>query len=293
MNTGIYFITAPNGKRYIGSAAVSFRVRWNSHRHHLKRGTHCNPHLQRAWAKYGEENMVFSVYLRCEPHECLELEQIAIDVMCPEYNVARNVTKSFLGLRHKPESLKKISASKKGQGLGRRMPELQRKLLRAINTGRIHTPEQRAAISAMLTGRTYSEELILKMSEAAKNRSPEWGKKLSARRTGADNPMYGRTGDKHPRFGTKSTPETCARISAVAKLRTGENSQRGRAVLCVELDRVFPTARLAMDWLREQDLTTARDGHIHDVCRGQRPIAHGYHWRYADQPTVDNPPVAP
>jgi group I intron endonuclease len=312
METGIYTITSPSGRFYVGSAATSFTKRWAVHKHHLRKQTHSNPHLQHAWDKYGEENIVFAVYLRCEPHECLALEQIAIDTMLPEYNISKNVTLSFLGLKHKPESLKKMSASKKGQGLGRKMPESQRELLRSINTGRVHTPEacakiskskqgitlnlsdaQRAALVARLTGRENTPETILKMSESAKNRSPEWGKKLSARQMGKDNPMYGRTGDKSPRFGAKVSPEICAMLSAAAKLRTGENSQNGRPVLCVELNRIFATAGLATDWLREQGLTTSKAGHIGAVCAGKRPIAYGFHWKYPDQPTVDNPATAP
>lgn len=59
--SGIYKIACTtNHKVYVGSS-TDIRRRWNSHRGKLRRGTHENSYLQRAWKKYGESAFVFSV----------------------------------------------------------------------------------------------------------------------------------------------------------------------------------------------------------------------------------------
>lgn len=49
-----------------------------------------------------------------------------------------------------------------------------------------------------------------------------------------------------------------------------------KPILCVELDRVFDGAILA-----EKELGIARQNISH-VLKGKRPVAGGYHWRYAE-----------
>ena len=159
MNTGVYTITSPSGKKYIGSAAVSFAQRWSVHKHHLRKGTHHSPYLQRAWDKYGEENMVFAVYLRCEKHECLALEQIAIDTMRPEYNIAVVAQCPMQGRRHTQESIQKMSASQQGRT---RAPisDGTRQKMSASQKGRPHprpNEASRAKMSAAQTGRRHSD----------------------------------------------------------------------------------------------------------------------------------------
>src|SRR5690349_8607418 len=79
-STGVYVITnSVNGKRYVGSAAHSFARRWGQHRRYLRRGTHPNRYLQAAWSKYGEAAFAFSVAARCQPSECLAIEQLFIN----------------------------------------------------------------------------------------------------------------------------------------------------------------------------------------------------------------------
>ena len=63
---GIYRITnLINGKTYIGKTGVSFGDRWDCHRAQLNGGYHDNPHLQRAWSKYGSDNFEFCVVEVC------------------------------------------------------------------------------------------------------------------------------------------------------------------------------------------------------------------------------------
>ncbi|MDQ3684416.1 MAG: GIY-YIG nuclease family protein [Acidobacteriota bacterium] len=77
--SGVYRILCiPTGKIYIGSA-VDLRARWGTHRRSLRRGTHYNFHLQRAWDKYGETNFEFSVMELMGTSDLLRAEQTWID----------------------------------------------------------------------------------------------------------------------------------------------------------------------------------------------------------------------
>ncbi len=73
---GVYQILSKiDGKRYVGSALVSFRTRWRQHRSNLRAGRHINKHLQSAWNKHGEANFLFHVIVECPAEDCLVWEQ--------------------------------------------------------------------------------------------------------------------------------------------------------------------------------------------------------------------------
>jgi group I intron endonuclease len=111
--TGVYSITnTVNGKQYIGSAARSFKYRFDRHLQKLRTDKHhCLP-LQRAWNKYGEEAFKFEVLAICPPSFCLAGEQFYLNAWKPEYNVCK-VAGSRLGVIHSEEARKKISDKKK------------------------------------------------------------------------------------------------------------------------------------------------------------------------------------
>ena len=62
------------GKVYIGSTTDSFRSRWKNHKKLLKKGTHCNKHLQSAYNKYGKSNLVFQIIEITQPENARERE---------------------------------------------------------------------------------------------------------------------------------------------------------------------------------------------------------------------------
>ena len=75
-------------------------------------------------------------------------------------------------------------------------------------SGHRFSDEHKENLRKSLTGRKRSEETRQRIREAAKNRKPisdEVRKKMSETRkgkgTGANNPMYGRTGEQHPNYG--------------------------------------------------------------------------------------------
>lgn len=154
--SGIYQITnVANGKIYVGST-IDMSMRFYSHKQCLRKGSHCNTHLQRAWDMYGEGSFVFNVLLLCEKDELLRYEQGYLDILQPDYNIA-------------------ICAIAPGRGLRR-------------------SEETRAKMSEANKGRKHSDETRAKIGAASKNRIPnaETRAKMSASRTGEKNPMYGK-----------------------------------------------------------------------------------------------------
>lgn len=153
--SGVYrIINTVNEKCYIGSSG-DIKRRWRDHKTRLRRGKHCNQHLQRAWNKYGEENFKFEIIeaIPTEKHR-IDAEQFYIDYYSPEYNID----------------------PKAGRGLG------------------------------------FAKETLEKFS---KNRS------------GKGNPMYGKTGEEHPRYGGTHTKKAREQIS---KAQSGKgNSMYGKA----------------------------------------------------------------
>lgn len=171
--TGIYEIkNLVNGKRYVGSA-VRFGNRWRVHAQSLVRGDHHSIALQRAWRHYGPSAFQFNKLLACSKENLIMYEQICMDALKPEYNIApvagsqlgfkhppearakmseaAKRTRNFTGKTHSAESRAKISANRMGKG-GGPMGAERRAKIGIAHKGRVITEEQRAKISATLTG---------------------------------------------------------------------------------------------------------------------------------------------
>lgn len=82
---------------YVGSSAYTYS-RKSDHWQALRRKTHANVHLQRAFDKYGEETFDFEILERPEVDKLVEREQYWIDVLKPAYNI-RKIAESNLGLK--------------------------------------------------------------------------------------------------------------------------------------------------------------------------------------------------
>lgn len=83
---GIYKImNIVNGDCYYGSS-INVEKRWLRHTYELKRGSHHNLILQRAWNKYGEENFKFILVEECGVSDLLQTEQKYLDLK-PKYNI--------------------------------------------------------------------------------------------------------------------------------------------------------------------------------------------------------------
>ncbi len=118
---GIYrIINKVNDKRYIGSTN-NFEKGWKDRLRTLKKGKHHNPHLQRAWNKYGEKNFVFEIVneVAGDNAALLAREQIYLDegfALGILYNIAKvagggdlGYHQGMLGKTHTNETKDKIA----------------------------------------------------------------------------------------------------------------------------------------------------------------------------------------
>ncbi len=148
-DTGIYSITSPSGRRYIGSAA-SFRRRWSTHLCSLRAGKHHSPQLQRAFNKYGEGALKFEKLALCPITDLIVTEQEFIDRLKPEYNVCP-VAGSTQGLKlgpHSAEHRRKIGESQRGKIIS----DEQRKLISEVHKGKRLSAEHIASMSRLNSG---------------------------------------------------------------------------------------------------------------------------------------------
>jgi group I intron endonuclease len=173
MATGVYAIrNAVNGKVYVGSAAVSLKDRWRSHRKELRRGKHCNRYLQFAWNKHGEPAFEFTVLEECDPGACIAREQHWIDEKrAADHSFGYNISPtagSPLGVKHTPETRAKVAAAQRGRKYG---PEFGKAVSEGLKGRNRHFNEAwRKAISEARKGKPKSEEHRRKMSEANRRR---------------------------------------------------------------------------------------------------------------------------
>jgi len=190
-NTGIYeIVNIKNGKKYIGSA-INIRLRWNTHKCHLRKGKHPNIILQSTWDKHGEGGFVFNIVQLCSDQELLEYEQEIINDHISKgyklYNI-REIAKSNLGFRHSDEAKSKMSASRIGEknpNYGkRRTKEFNDKMSLALkgrkapNKGIKMSDEQKEKLRASKLGKKTgpkSEEVKRKISETRMG-TPAWNK---------------------------------------------------------------------------------------------------------------------
>ena len=157
MNSGIYkILNTVNGKQYVGSAK-NLGGRKRTHWFYLKRGTHHNIYLQRAWSKHGGDAFEFQIIGRCPPEKLVRLEQEVMDHLKPEYNIA-TMAGSTLGVKLSEETKRKLSKS---------------------HTGFKYSEEHRRKNSESHMGIKPSIETRLKMSAAQRNKSEEHKRKIS------------------------------------------------------------------------------------------------------------------
>jgi group I intron endonuclease len=232
--SGIYAIISPSGKQYIGSSNHIDR-RWRAHRSLLRRGTHHSPALQRAWDKYGEAAITFSVVSEHGASELLAAEAAAFAALLPAYNVSTVPGAPMAGRRHTAATIARLSEAATGSNnpnFGKPMTAEHR--VRLDQTGKMHSAETKAAYAVQrqgadnsFYGKTHSKETLAKISEKASLRrhTPEQKAHKSLTNSGSGNPNFGR----------KASPETLAKMASAASGRVV--SPETRAKMCAAQSR--------------------------------------------------------
>jgi group I intron endonuclease len=119
--SGIYVIkNEATGNGYVGQS-VRMRKRVADHFNLLRRGTHPNSHLQRAFNRYGEASFSYDFEVICE--DVLELDALeeaylsgtaVFDETPVYYNISNTAHVPMRGRTHTAETKEKISNTKRG-----------------------------------------------------------------------------------------------------------------------------------------------------------------------------------
>jgi len=225
--TGVYIIRNKiNGKRYIGSAAVSFRKRWDIHKSDLNKGKHHNHKLQRSWNKHGAENFEFKVAEYCLPEHCLAQEQVYLD-----YYTGRDATAVY--------NLHPTAGSAKGSKRSAEQRQRQSDLMKKLDP----TIRQKMTDARKKSG--WSDAAKQRAKTRGRKATPEQRQKMSdsARAVDRSTPemkeMYRRNGEK--RKGIPISDEAKAKISAANKGR--ERNPELRAHLAEIARNMSPETR--------------------------------------------------
>ena len=159
---GIYKITSPSGRIYIGQSQ-NIKIRWYDY----KRLYNCKlqPKLYRSLEKYGPENHKFEIIEECLLEQLDEREVYWINY----YNSIKeglNIKEGGIGGKHNEETKQKISKALKGKP---REEWVKKKISEKIE-GRIFKEEWKEKISNAKKGFKYSEESRIKMSNSSKGK---------------------------------------------------------------------------------------------------------------------------
>ena len=137
--SGIYAITGPNDKVYIGSS-INVHKRWTIHKNQLRNNKHHSAHLQRAWNKYGEDAFEFSMLEYITDKTLLiNREQFYLDTIISEkrYNISPTAGSS-LGIKRTADFKQKVSQRRKGSKHTNESRALMRISQKGNNKGKKH-----------------------------------------------------------------------------------------------------------------------------------------------------------
>ncbi len=176
-----------NGKVYIGQTTQGLHRRRGDHERSSRNGS-STTYMSRSFNKCGLDNFEWEIIERCDSKE--ELDEMEFHyIVSYRSNIKKfgyNYTlggEGTLGCFPSAETRKKLSESHKGRKMtdeAKRKQKENRPSKVGINNpmygvqspmkGRNHTNETRTKISIKLSGKRFSEEHKIKLSEAAKVR---------------------------------------------------------------------------------------------------------------------------
>lgn len=165
---GIYKITSPSGKIYIGQS-VNIKNRWKNHKTKCHKGK-----LKNSFIKYGTKNHVFEIIELCDVSELNDKERYYQDLYDSVNNgLNLRATTSFdksgflsnetilkmKGKKCSEEHIRRSSESRKGM----KHSEEHKLKISLAGTGRKHTQESILKISLSKTGLKISDEAKIKI----------------------------------------------------------------------------------------------------------------------------------
>lgn len=157
---GIYKITSPSGKVYIGQSADIFQ-RWRAHESEFK-NQNKTTNLHNSFSEHGFENHIFEVVKPCEKFELDELERYYQEEYL-ENSLNMLLTKTNNSpAKHSEETRVKMSESHKGIIFS----EEHRKQISKVRLGMTFSEEHRKNMSESRKGKVTSEETKQKMRES-------------------------------------------------------------------------------------------------------------------------------
>lgn len=158
MSKGIYCIVAPSGSAYIGLTLSSFEQRWKGHKKLLAKGNHHCKGLQRAYQKYGEKMLAYSILEEVDENyseaDALALEQFHWDKWHKAGINLYNGRPSGKGsVFHKPETKAAISLA-----IRNRNPQATSKVRKiCLNCRKIHGSKT-SELCPMCVAASFEEE---------------------------------------------------------------------------------------------------------------------------------------
>jgi group I intron endonuclease len=167
--TGIYKITSPSEKVYIGQSE-DINDRWNAYKR-LK--CEAQPRLYNSFMCYGVEAHTFEIIKECESHELNYYERHFQEFyyVIGEYGLNCKLTKTDdkSGVASE-ETKKKQSEKKKGKKLSEDHKQKLSDSMKGKNLGKTHSEETRKKISER-TKESITEEVRKKLSENSKGKN--------------------------------------------------------------------------------------------------------------------------
>lgn len=148
--------------------------------------------------------------------------------------------------------------------------------LSVINTGKKLSVETCNKMSNSRTGLKHTKLTKKRMSDSAKNRSPEHLLKISIAQKGIPKSKESIEKSRLSRIGKKQTASHKKLISDALK-----KSSKKTPVICIDLNIKFLSLLDAELWLKNNGHLKASSSGIHFSMKKNGRKAYGYHWKYA------------